>query len=377
MTHRMMLTRRGAVLGATTAPFIAITRSRAASTPVSDGGGMTDELVQAAEREGTLTYYHVTSIDITGGWTSAFTKRFGITTKNVRGPGYATWDKWLNESRVGRHIADAIQVTDPSLIEPANKEGFVAHYTPQDGAAINPNMKKDGVWYALHSNIMGIAWNTQKASAADEASIAPQGWDALGDPRWKGRYATTTPASGGSDYVFWYMFMVDLKDRYGDAWLRKLAANKPDVFISKPPMFDRLAAGEYAIIDQASQDGITSLYLKGAPIRWIFPDPTPGTVTAQVVSAHAPHPNAARLFQEWALSPEGQAEWFKYTSVFPSRSDVIDPRRAAKQDWYKEPWYQDPKNIYLAYLTEPAFGDPAKPVIPQWNKSFNYQGGGK
>ena len=339
------------------------------------GEGITDALVKAAQREGSLTYYHVTSIETTGAWTSAFSRRFGVKTKNVRGPGYPTWDKWLNESRVGLHIADAIQVTDPSLIGPADKEGFVAHYTPLAGAKIQPDMKEDDVWYAIHASVMGIGWNTQQASAEDVHSILVQGWDALGDVRWKRRYATTTPASGGSDYVFWYMFMVEMNTRFGDSWLTRLAANKPDVFVSKPPMFDRLAAGEYAIIDQASQDGLAALYLKGAPVRWTFPDPAPCNLTAQCVSANAPHPNAARLFQEWALSEEGMLEWFKTTSVVPSRADVVDPRRALRQDWYREDWYREPASLYLAYLHEPAFADPAKPVIQRWNRIIGYQEG--
>jgi ABC-type Fe3+ transport system substrate-binding protein len=367
---------RRLLLGATAGmPLLGASGIRAATRAVSDGGGITDDLVKAAQREGTLTYYHVSSIDVTGEWTAIFTKRFGVQTKNVRGPGYPTWDKWLNESRVGRHICDVIQVTDPSVIEPANKDGFVAHYTPEAGPKILADMKADGVWYAIHANIMGIGWNTRKTSAAEQDSIFAQGWDALGDPRWKARYGTTTPASGGSDYVFWYMFMVALKDRYGDSWLQKIAANKPDVFISKPPMFDRLAAGEYSIIDQASQDGLTSLYLKGAPVRWTYPNPVPCNLTAQVVSANAPHPNAARLFQEWALSEEGQRGWFGMTSVLPSRPDVVDPRREAKKDWYSEAWYREPETLYLDYLHEPGFGDPAKPVIPRWNKIIGYQEG--
>jgi iron(III) transport system substrate-binding protein len=367
--------RRRTLLGAIGALPVIASRHAAAGPPVGTGAGITDALVKAAQQEGTLTYYHVTSIDVTGAWTGAFSKRFGVRTKNVRGPGYPTWDKWLNESRVGLHICDAIQVTDPSLIDPADREGFVAHYTPEAGPKILPDMKQDGIWYAIHANVMGLAWNTQKASAEDAQSILAQGWDALGDPRWKGRYGTTTPASGGSDYVFWYMFMVALNDRYGDPWLQRLAANKPDVFVSKPPMFDRLAAGEYAIIDQASQDGLSSLYLKGAPVRWTFPDPVPCNLTAQCISANAPHPNAARLFQEWALSEEGMLEWFKTTSVIPSRPDVADPRRAARRDWYGDDWYREPKNLYLAYLPEAAFADPAKPVIPRWNRIIGYQDG--
>jgi iron(III) transport system substrate-binding protein len=217
--------RRRTLLGAIGALPVIASRHAAAGPPVGagTGAGITDALVKAAQQEGTLTYYHVTSIDVTGAWTGAFSKRFGVRTKNVRGPGYPTWDKWLNESRVGLHICDAIQVTDPSLIDPADREGFVAHYTPEAGPKILPDMKQDGIWYAIHANVMGLAWNTQKASAEDAQSILAQGWDALGDPRWKGRYGTTTPASGGSDYVFWYMFMVALNDRYGDPWLQPAA----------------------------------------------------------------------------------------------------------------------------------------------------------
>jgi iron(III) transport system substrate-binding protein len=374
MPQMPVIGRRALLAGAAASPLLGVAPAAAATHGVSEGG-ITDALIAAAQKEGMLTYYHVTSIDETGRWTAQFTKRFGVQTKNVRGPGYPTWDKWLNESRVGRHICDAIQVTDPSIIEPANKEGFIAHYTPEAGSVIFPHMKTDGVWYAIHANIMGIAWNPQRATATEQDSIFAQGWDALGDPRWKGRYGTTTPASGGSDYVFWYMFLVEMEDRYGDPWLRRIAANKPDVFISKPPMFDRLAAGEYAIIDQASLDGLTSLYLKGAPVRWTFPDPVPCNLTAQVVSANAPHPNAARLFQEWALSAEGQRAWFDVTSVIPSRPDVQDPRKAAKKDWFGESWYREPQTLYLDYLQQPQFGDPKKPIIPRWNKIIGYQQG--
>ncbi len=356
MPQMPVIGRRALLAGAAASPLLGVAPATAATHGVSEGG-ITDALVAAAQKEGMLTYYHVTSIDETGRWTAQFTKRFGVQTKNVRGPGYP------------------IQVTDPSIIEPANKEGFIAHYTPEAGSAIFPHMKTDGVWYAIHANIMGIAWNPQRATATEQDSIFAQGWDALGDPRWKGRYGTTTPASGGSDYVFWYMFLVEMEDRYGDPWLRRIAANKPDVFISKPPMFDRLAAGEYAIIDQASLDGLTSLYLKGAPVRWTFPDPVPCNLTAQVVSANAPHPNAARLFQEWALSAEGQRAWFDVTSVIPSRPDVQDPRKAAKKDWFGEPWYREPQTLYLDYLQQPQFGDPKKPIIPRWNKIIGYQQG--
>jgi len=90
--------------------------------------------------------------------------------------------------------------------------------------------------------------------------------------------------------------------------------------------------GRPGLPDQASPDGLSSLYLKGAPVRWTFPDAVPCKLTAQCISTDAPHPNAAPLFQEWALSEEGMLEWFKTTGALPSRADVAD--RAARRDWY-------------------------------------------
>jgi hypothetical protein len=72
------------------------------------------------------------------------------------------------------------------------------------------------------------------------------------------------------------------------------------------------------------------------------------------------------------LSVPGQTAWLKYESSGPTRPDVVDPRKANKRDWFAEPWYTDPKTLYLDYLTEPAFADPAKPLIAAWNKIFGY-----
>ena len=117
LTRRLLL---GAALGAP-----AIISARAQSKP-----GITDELVKAAQKEGVLSYYHNSDIGPTGQWTETFSKRFGIQMKNMRLPSYPLFDRWLNESRVGRHLADLIQITDPTLLSYANKQGFVANYVP-------------------------------------------------------------------------------------------------------------------------------------------------------------------------------------------------------------------------------------------------------
>src|SRR5260370_23210614 len=157
-----------------------------------------DDLVKAAQREGGLTYYHNSDIDITARWTAAFTQKYRVRVKNMRLPSYPLYDRWLNEERVGRHIADLIQITDPTLLSAAAKMGFVAKYVPAQAGMTDDTLKEEGVWYTLFTDFMGIGYNPRKMTEAEEKSIQQGGWDVLGDPRWKGRFGTATPASGGS-----------------------------------------------------------------------------------------------------------------------------------------------------------------------------------
>src|SRR5260370_4086812 len=130
-----------------------------------------DDLVKAAQREAGLTYYHNSDIDITARWTAAFTQKYQVATKNMRLPSYPLYDRWLNDERVGRHIADLIQITDPTLLSAAGKQGFVARYIPAGSANIDASLKEEGVWYALTLDYMGIGYNSKKVTADEERLI--------------------------------------------------------------------------------------------------------------------------------------------------------------------------------------------------------------
>ena len=95
-----------------------------------------EALVAAARKEGTLTIYTPSEIDMMVNWCASFTRSYGVQVKAVRGPGYPMFDRWLNEERVGRHFADVIQTSDSALLDSAPTQGFIATYKPAADPAI-------------------------------------------------------------------------------------------------------------------------------------------------------------------------------------------------------------------------------------------------
>ena len=65
-------------------------------------------------------------------------------------------------------------------------------------------------------------------------------------------------------------------------------------------------------------------------MEWLPLDPVVVQVNPLQVAARAPHPNAARLFTDFALSKDGQ-EMVRSGLREPARSDVESPSNAVTQ----------------------------------------------
>ena len=326
------------------------------------------DLVASAKKEGRVVIYHASGLDETRDWAKGFTEKYGIEVAQQKLDSYPMFEKFQTEMRAGRGVADLLLVTDPIVFDKASNQKLLLQHVSPDDAKFADNLKKTGQYYPLYTIPMGVAYNPKKVSPEEEQMIQSDPLTALADPRWKGRYGTAAITSGGTNYVWWYNLMKNQADKYGDGYLKKLAANKPDVYDSKVPLFERLVGGEYAIADVASDTVTGTHYLKGAPIRWAYPNPTPAAVAELAISAKAPHSDAARLFMDWATSLEGQQAWQKYREVLPAHKDAVDQRKVAKETWYKAP-----QALYLDWTTDPDFEDDAKrtAMFTSWSTTFH------
>jgi iron(III) transport system substrate-binding protein len=102
----------------------------------------------------------------------------------------------------------------------------------------------------------------------------------------------------------WYM----LRKLYGNDFWQEFAKQRPRGFDARAQLFDRLAKGDDRVCALAEYAGYTLFKEKGADIEFVAPpDGLPATPAILGVVNRAPHPEAAKLFADWAVSNRGQA----------------------------------------------------------------------
>jgi ABC-type Fe3+ transport system substrate-binding protein len=295
--------------------------------------GISYDILKGACAEGSLMIYSGTWPDATDNVVKHFKEHFPCV-KDVQTFVTQTAprrERFLSEMRANHNIADIIQDTDPGTLEDQAKQGILANYTITNDASFDPAIKHSGFWYPFRASTMGIAWNTD--AVTDDEAKAFADWKGILDPKWKGRIGVADPASGGAAYLPWYVWPKIL----GADFMGKLKELQPRAFVSVNPTIAALASGDIDIYFGADDASLTPVWSQGAPLKWTLPSPGIGVPTGQAISAHAPHPNAARLYQEYTFTEEGYAAWQGIGGGPSTRIGFQDQRDVAKQDWYKSP----------------------------------------
>jgi iron(III) transport system substrate-binding protein len=146
----------------------------------------------------------------------------------------------------------------------------------------------------------GIMYNRNAVSAAD----APKTWQALLDPRWRGRIILTDPTSSPAFVDLWWSVA---RRNGGMNYLTRLRAQAPRLYSGVAPLTQALASGEAAIAVPGVPAILGPLVDRGAPLAMNTPGVTTGPEAVIGITRNAQHPNAARLFAYWLLTPGGQA----------------------------------------------------------------------
>jgi ABC-type Fe3+ transport system substrate-binding protein len=293
--------------------------------------GVPYQLLADSCKEGTVMLYHGTWVDAQQAQIAGFNKRFPCIKVQTYSDSISVMrQRYMSEEAAGRHVADIVQDSDVSSLNDDYKNGLLMNYTISNDDKFTDQNKRSGVWYPIRVALVGIAWNTDNVSD-DEASIL-QDWQGAADSRWANRAAMSDPGSKGVAYQHlwaWYKL-------YGDDFLKKIGALHPRIIAGANNSMSALASGDVDVVLNASETGLLPMFDKGAPIKWSLPSPGVGPLSAQAISKDAPHPNAAKLYQEYTFTQEGYGLWTRLGGA-PATKAYPDTREVAKETWYKLP----------------------------------------
>jgi ABC-type Fe3+ transport system substrate-binding protein len=291
-------------------------------------------LYEAAKKEGTVVWYESAPLEPMKAIALEFEKKYpGIKVEVLRIAGVQQYQRFMEEVQAKRHNADVLAMSDqPSVVTLINDKHVADWKIPAHNKYPDANHIKTFAYANTNSDI-AIVYNTNKVKP-EEVELLRE-WKNILDPRFKGRFAVTTMKCGVC-YAPIHMFLDSkMKGEYGEKFLRDIAAQGPVSYPDVIVALDRVVAGEQDFALSWEAPALTK-WQQGAPIRWVFPKPIPSfPVSFQFVSPYAPHPNAARLFQNWSLGEEGAQAFQKLYGAPPILKGVADTRVIGKESWYK------------------------------------------
>jgi iron(III) transport system substrate-binding protein len=328
----------------------------AAAAPVrARAAGITPALVEAARKEGSLTWY-IAQVDTptAEAMGNAFTARFpGVTVSVIRTTGQVAYERLLQDLKNGAPQCDVFSSTDPAQYPALKQRGALAEYTPQGAATLLPTFTKvadPGYMYPSSATSHLLICNSLQVKPED----APKKWTDLLDARWKGRVATGHPAFSGCTGIW----VLALTKTYGWQYFEQLAKNNPRIGRSGNDPVTLINAGECLVGPSPGNTAFQQVD-KGNPILPVYPsDGATLCLGPSSIMASAPHPNAARLFMEWLMSDD-----FSRLSV-ANHGDPVHPGLTLTSG--QKPLDQVP--VLSLTVAEIAKGVPE--IIEQWRDTF-------
>lgn len=276
-----------------------------------------DALYAKAKSEGALVLY-------TGGptapWDAAikdFSARFPGITVAVTGGFSNVLDK-----KIDAQLADKKLEVDMAVFQTIQdfvrwkQQGVLLAYKPQGFDKIDPSFKDPGGAYvAVQINALAYAYNPNLVKPED---VPRSALDFL-NPRFKGKAVTCYPADDDATLYDFYSIV----QKYGWSYMDRYMANQPNFIQGHLGVVRSIASGESLVtfdtiagtsMDQKNLGLAQAVAFPQTDLLPIWP------LTAAIFKT-AVHPNAAKLFLTWYLSPDVQTK----SKNWSPRSDVPAP----------------------------------------------------
>ncbi len=263
-----------------------------------------EELIAAAKAEGELVVYGSCEEEYLSAACENFEKLYGIKTTFQR---LSTGEVQAKiEEENGKPSADVWfgGTTDPYNV--VASEGLLEAYQAQNASHLTGSQfqDKDGYWYGIYKGILGFMVN--KDELARMELEAPKDWADLTDPKYQGLIWLSNYNTAGTAKLVINTMIQKYGHDEGIQYLVDLDKNIEVYTKSGSGPSKNVGTGECVIGIGFLHDGITQIVDNGYEnVELVIPSSgTSFEIGATAIFKGCTHPNAAKLWIEYALSPD-------------------------------------------------------------------------
>ncbi|MFI5611572.1 ABC transporter substrate-binding protein [Amycolatopsis sp. NPDC051903] len=309
-----------------------------------------DQLAAAAAKEGSVVWYTTFADTDVQPIIAAFTKTYpGVKVNALRPSASELPQRIITEQRGGKYNADVVSGEGPQIAQLV-QAGALQPYQPKDAPPLPAGLTLpngyQGVVYVLTTV---LSWNPTVVH--QRGLTPPTSWEDLTKPQWRGQFSIDPYA------VNWYdSLIIAMGHDKALALLKALGQNSPRFVQSHTASLTNVQAGEPLVAATAYGYKASALKQKTpAQLDFANATPLPASLSLIDVVKNSPHPNAARLLDDWLVSKAGQEAVVKITNHTSIRTDVTndtavwDPAKWAPA-WSHPVLKQADYNSYLAEM---------------------------
>ena len=317
------------------------------------------ELVAAAQAEGELTVYGSCEEPYLAAAAKNFEKEFGIKVSYLRLSTGEVQAKITEEK--GNPSADVWFGGTNDPYNESAKLGLLMAYEAKNAKNLASPMYRDadGYWYGIYKGILGFMVNTEELKRLNLE--APKGWDDLLKPEYKDKIWLSNPNTAGTAKLV-INTLVQLKG-HDEAmkYFVELDKNIAQYTKSGSGPSKKVGIGECTIGIGFLHDGITQILDGYDNIALIIPEEgTSFEIGSTAIFEGCAHENAAKLWIEYALSPDcvelaDDAQSYQFLVITNAQQPAV-----------VEPFGLDPDNV-MKYNFEDAKANTSKYVQDFFN----------
>jgi iron(III) transport system substrate-binding protein len=295
-----MLSRRAFLRSSALAAGAAVSTRVLSAAPAAEA--VTPVLIDAATKEGKLAFYTAMDLPVAEKFARAFEAKYaGIAVRVERSGAERVFQRIAQEQGSNINAVDVVNTADAAHIIVWKRNGWLGAYVPEEIARFFPAQYHDpeGLSGLTRMYVSSLGYNTNLVKPED----APKSFADLLDPKWAGKLVKGHPAYSGTIMTATFQIVRE----FGWEYLEKLSKQRVMQVQSSTDPPKKLALGERAVMADGNEYNLIQLKERGQPVEVIYPTEGSPTITGPTaIFKSAPNPNAARLFQSYLHSREGQ-----------------------------------------------------------------------